>query len=124
MMRMISEALELRVERGRVSHSRCMCVVSYAFGGLGGGRDGGGGSYAYGRKSRLLIACREMSEHFLSARYCTDGTRSHHHSGVELWVGSSRNWSVFLITGRHDKAPFRCPCNWLATLHGAPRTLV
>ena len=33
---MISEALLLRVEGGRVSHSWGMCVVSHGYGGLGG----------------------------------------------------------------------------------------
>ena len=56
----------------------------------------------------------------------TDYTRSHHHPGAQFWVGSSRNWSVFLErpnTGRHEKAPVRCPCSRLAALHGAPQTL-
>ena len=55
----------------------------------------------------------------------TDYTRSHHHPGAQFWVGSSRNWSVFRErpnTGRHEKAPVRCPCNRLAALHGDPRT--
>ena len=55
----------------------------------------------------------------------TDYTRSYHHPGAQFWVGSSRNWSVFLErpnTGRHEKAPVRCPCSRLAALHGAPRT--
>ena len=34
---MISEALELRMEGGPVSHSKCMCVVSHGVGGLDGG---------------------------------------------------------------------------------------
>ena len=54
----------------------------------------------------------------------TDYTRSYHHPGAQFWVGSSRNWSVFLErpnTGRHEKAPVRCPCSLLAALHGAPR---
>ena len=57
----------------------------------------------------------------------TDYTRSHHHPGAQFWVGSSRNWSVFLErpnTGRHEKTPVRCPCSRLAALHGAPRTHV
>ena len=41
-----------------------MCVVSHGHGGLGGGRDRGGGCYACGTKSRGLVACREMPEHF------------------------------------------------------------
>ena len=40
---MISEAHDLCVEGRRVSHSWCMCVVSHGYGGLGGGRDEGGG---------------------------------------------------------------------------------
>ena len=42
-LRMISEALKLRMEGGRVSHTWCVCVVSHGYVGLGGGRDGGGG---------------------------------------------------------------------------------
>ena len=55
----------------------------------------------------------------------TDYTRSYHHPGAKFWVGSSRNWSFFLErpnTGRHEKAPVRCPCSRLAALHVAPRT--
>ena len=55
----------------------------------------------------------------------TDYTQSYHHPGAQFWVGSSRNWSVFLEkpnTGRHEKAPVRCPCSRLAALHGDPRT--
>ena len=42
-----------------------MCVDGH---GYGGGRDGGGGWYACGMKSRELVTCPEMPEHFLSAR--------------------------------------------------------
>ena len=55
----------------------------------------------------------------------TDYTRSYHHTGSLFWVGSSRNWSVFLerpSTGRHEKAPVHCPCSLLAALHVDPRT--
>ena len=55
---MISEVLDLRVERGRVSHSWCMGVASHGCGGLDEGRDGGGGSYACGTKPRGLVVCR------------------------------------------------------------------
>ena len=58
---------------------------------------------------------------------CVGNTRSYHHPGAQFWVGSSRNWSVFLErpnTGRHEKAPARCPCSRLVALHGAPRTHV
>ena len=57
----------------RVSHSLCMCVASHGYGGLG----GGGGWYACGTKTGCLVACREMLEHFKSARLYTDDTRSH-----------------------------------------------
>ena len=50
-LRMISDALELRVEGGQVSYSQCICVISHGYGGFGGGlgwrwwmvRYGGGG---------------------------------------------------------------------------------
>ena len=42
-LRMASEALVLRVEGGRVNHSRCMGVLSHSYCELGGGMDGGGG---------------------------------------------------------------------------------
>ena len=44
-----------------------MCVVCHGYGGLGGGRDGGGGWYACETNLRGLVACREMPEHFPSA---------------------------------------------------------
>ena len=34
LLRNITEALELRVEFGRVSHSWCICVVSHGYGGF------------------------------------------------------------------------------------------
>ena len=46
-LRMISEALPME---GGVSW--CMCVVSHAYGGLGGGMDGVSGWYAWETKSR------------------------------------------------------------------------
>ena len=63
---MISEALELCVEGGQVRHSWCVCVAGRGCGGLGGGRDGGGGWHACGRKPGGLVACWEMLEHFPS----------------------------------------------------------
>ena len=45
---MISEALELYVEGGRVSHSWCMCIIGHSYDGL--------------------VACREIPEHILTAR--------------------------------------------------------
>ena len=45
-----------------------MCVVSHGYGSFGGGRDGGGGWYACRTKPSALVACREMPEHFSSAR--------------------------------------------------------
>ena len=78
-------------------------------------------------KARWLVVCRRFRS---ISRVCgeyTDCTRSYHHPGAQFWVGSSRNWSVFLErpnTGRHEKAPVRCPCSRLAALHGAPRTHV
>ena len=62
---MTSEALELRVQGRRVGWY--MCVVRHGNDGLGGGRDGVGGWYVCG-KSLGLVVCREMPEHFLSAR--------------------------------------------------------
>ena len=48
------------------------------------------------------VARREMQKNF--PRCYTDDTRSHHHPGVQLWVGLSRFcWSSWggLNTGRH-----------------------
>ena len=44
----------------------------------------------------MLVAFQEMPEHFLSAGEYNGDTRSHHYPGAQLWVGSSRIWSVFL----------------------------
>ena len=66
---MIWKSLELRVEGGRVSHSWCMCVVSHGDGWLGGGRYGCGGWHAWGTKPGGFVVCREMPEHFMSARW-------------------------------------------------------
>ena len=44
------KSLELGVEGGRVSHSLCMCIVSHVYGRFDGGRDGGGGWYAFGKR--------------------------------------------------------------------------
>ena len=49
-LRMISEAIDLRMEGERVSHSWYMGVVSHGDGGLIGGRDGGGAWHACGTK--------------------------------------------------------------------------
>ena len=38
-------------------------------------------------------------------------------------VGIGRSSWEGLSTGRHEITPVRCPCSWLAALHGAPRTL-
>ena len=65
---MISEALELRVEGGRVSHCWCMCVVGHGYGWFDGGWDGGRGWYSCGTKQRGLVAFQVMPEHFPSAR--------------------------------------------------------
>ena len=101
-----------------------MCVVVMAMvGWMGTGMElvlgkHAGQSQVVGRMSGDAEAFPEYGEY-------TDYTRSHHHHGAHFWVGSSRNWSVFLErpnTGRHEKAPVRCPCSRLAALHGAPRT--
>ena len=55
-----------------------------------------------------------------------DHSRSHHHTGALLWVGSSRNWSVFLERPYHGMP--RKGSGSLSmqpvVLHGAPRTLL
>ena len=106
------------MEGGRVSHSWCMCVVVMATMTsvvvCGSQTKPGGWSYV-GRCRSISRVCGEY----------TDYTRSYHHPDAQFRVGSSRNWSVFLErpdTGRHEKAPVRCPCSRLAALHGAPRT--
>ena len=44
------------------------------------------------------------------------------HSSWKGRVGISRSSWEGLLTGRHEKAPLRCPCGRFATLYGAPRT--
>ena len=61
-------ALELYVEGIRVNHSWCMCVAGYGYGGFGGGRAGGGEWHECEIEARRLDGCREMPEHFPSAR--------------------------------------------------------
>ena len=61
---MISEALELYLEDGRVSDSWCMCVVGHGYDGLGRGRDEGGGWYACETKQGAwshIARCRSTS---------------------------------------------------------------
>ena len=65
---MISEALEFRVEGGRVSLSWCRCVGIHGYCGLGGGWDSGGRWYAYETNPGGLVASREMPEHIPNAR--------------------------------------------------------
>ena len=110
--RMISEALELRVEDGWGSHSWCLFVVGDGYGGL----SRGSGWCACGTKPGWWVARREMPEHFQSATWHANNTRSHR---LPSWLGRS-SWKG-LNTGGHEKAPLRCPCCRLATLHGAPR---
>ena len=65
---MISEALELREEDGRVNHSWWMGVGSDSYGGFNWGR-GGGGSWQTCRTTPAgFVACREIPEHYPSAR--------------------------------------------------------
>ena len=47
-------------------------------------------------KAKELVACREMSVQFQSAKLYTDDTRSYRHPGAQFCVRSSRNWSLFL----------------------------
>ena len=63
-LRMISGALELRVEGVRVSHSWSICVVNHGYSGLDGDMDGYGGWHVCGTKPRALVECREMPDQF------------------------------------------------------------
>ena len=113
------------MEGGRVSHSWCMCVVVMAMvGWMGAGMELVFGKHAGQGQVVYVGRCRSISR--VCGEYI-DYTKSHHHPGAQFWVGSSRNWSVFLQrpnTVRHEKAPVRCPCSRLAALHGAPRTQI
>ena len=86
------------MEGGRVDGSWLMGVVSHGYGGLGGGRNGGGAWHVCGITPVVLLTCREMSEHFQSA---SEDTRSHRLPGAQLWVWSSWNWSALLRRPLH-----------------------
>ena len=60
---MISYVLWLYVEGRRVSHSWCMCVVGHGYGGMGVGRDGGGGWFACGTKQGGGRMSRDAGAH-------------------------------------------------------------
>ena len=113
------------MEGGRVSHSWCMCVVVMAMvGWMGAGMELVLGKHAGQSQvvGRMLGDAGAFPE---CVGNTPDYTRSYHHPGAQFWVGSSRNWSVFMKrpnTGCHEKAPVRCPCSRLAALHGTPRT--
>ena len=87
-LRIIWEALQLLMQGGWVSHSWCMGVDSYCYGGW--------------------YACRSNSEGLSHVGRCwstsrvwgedTDDTQSRRRPGAQLRVGSSQNWSV--IQGR------------------------
>ena len=79
------------MDGGRIRHRWCMCAVSHGYGRLG--RVGMGVVYSMhagqsqgvglmSRDAGALIECEEIKKH---RRPC-----------ALLWVGSSRNWSVFL----------------------------
>ena len=52
-------------------------------------------------KAMGLVECREMMEHYQSARWYTDNTRSHRCPGTQLWVWLRRKWAVFLERSQH-----------------------
>ena len=84
-----------------------MSVVSHSHGGLAAGKHAG-------QSQEGLIACREMSEHFRSAKRDTDDTRQtalQVRSSGQGWVGIGRSCGEDLNTGCHEKAPVRCPCS-------------
>ena len=66
-LRMTQETLEQCMEGGRVSQSGRMCVVSHSYGGFGRGMEVVVYKHA-GQSQGGVVACREMLEHFKSAR--------------------------------------------------------
>ena len=124
-LRIISEALELRVEGGRVSHCWCMCIVSHGYGGLGGGKDEGGGWYACGIKPwgwTNVGRCRSISRVRGDKLMKTDHTAVQVRSSGLIRAGLGRSSCKGHNMGRHEKDPDRCPYSRLSTLHGVPRT--
>ena len=67
-------------------------VSSHGYGVLVVVRVGGRGWYSCRTKPEGLVACLEMPENFPRSKRYTDDTCT----GVQLWVGSSQNWLVFL----------------------------
>ena len=106
---MISEALRLRVEGGRVSHSWCMGVDGDGCGELGGGMDGDGGWYACGRipggwshvgrsRSTSRVSCDTLMTPDHTAFQVRSSGYGRAGVGPSSWEG--------LNTGRHEKALF------------------
>ena len=60
----LSEAPEMHMEGGWVNHCWCIVVVSHGYGGLGEGREGGGGWLVLGQNLEGVVACWQMPEHF------------------------------------------------------------
>ena len=72
-----------------------MCVDSHGY-----CRSGGAGMEVvdgmHVGQNQGLSTCQEIRKHLPNARFCTGDTRSHCRPDAQLWVGLSRNWSVFL----------------------------
>ena len=108
---------------GVVSHSLCMGIVSHGCGGLV--QDGGGGWWACGANpgvGRMSGDAGTFLECEVNILIAPDRTTIQVQSSRLGRVGIGRSFWKSLNTGRHEKAPVRCPCIRLAALHSAPRT--
>ena len=71
-----------------------------------------------------VCRCRSISRVRGDTLMIQDNTAVKVRSSGHGRVGISRSSGKGHNTGRQEKAAVRCPCCRLATLHGAPRTLM
>ena len=125
-LKIITEALELRQEGGRVSHSWCMRVVSHGYGGLGGagievvdGMHAGKSHRDWSHEGRCRSISRVRGDTLMTSDHIVIHVRSYLQGPAGI---GQYSWKGF-NTGRHVKALVRFQRSRLSlhtmVLHGS-----